>query len=168
MLFDLASAAGLEQKRAQMVTGQHINSTEDRPVMHIALRAPQEQIFNVAGENVVPAVHQVLDKIASFSDDVRAGKWLGATGKPLTNCVAIGIGGSFLGPEFVYESLRTDATAAHTSQGRTLRFLANVDPVDFARALQGLDPVSTVNCNNSHTLVRGIYNLLIVHVFDHI
>jgi glucose-6-phosphate isomerase len=138
MLFDLAGAAGLEQKRAAMAAGAHINSTEDRAVMHVALRAPRSKQLVVDGADVVPAVHAVLDKIADFSARVRDGTWVGATGKKLTTVVAIGIGGSYLGPEFVFEALRTDAAAAAAASGRTLRFLANVDPVDVARALSGL------------------------------
>lgn len=143
-LFELAEAAGLDQKRAAMFAGEHINSTENRAVMHVALRAPREKVFNVDGENVVPAVHAVLDRIAEFSDRVRKGEWVGVTGKPLTSVVSIGIGGSYLGPEFVYEALRTDPEALVAADGRTLRFLANVDPVDIARALAGLDPETTL------------------------
>lgn len=94
MLFDLAGAAGLEEKRMKMGTGQHINSTEDRAVMHIALRAPRDKPFFVDGENVVPLVHDVLDRVSDFAERVRNGQWLGSTGKPLTNIVSIGIGGS--------------------------------------------------------------------------
>lgn len=144
MLFDLAGAAGLETKRMNMATGQKINSTEGRAVMHIALRCPRSKQLFVDGEDVVPEVHAVLDKISSFSETVRTGKWLGSTGKPLATILAIGIGGSFLGPEFVFEALRTDHDAAPKAAGRTLRFLANVDPVDVTRALTGLDPESTL------------------------
>jgi glucose-6-phosphate isomerase len=144
MLFDLAGAAGLESKRANMAAGVHINSTEDRAVMHVALRCPKGKTLMVDGEDVVPNVHAVLDKISAFTETVRSGKWLGATGKPLTTILAIGIGGSFLGPEFVYEALATDATAAAQATGRTLRFLANVDPVDVQRATKGLDPETTL------------------------
>lgn len=144
MLFDLASAAGLEEKRTRMGTGQHINNTEDRAVMHIALRAPRDKAFHIDGENVVPAVHGVLDRVAAFAAKVRNGEWLGATGKPLTSVVSIGIGGSYLGPEFVFEALRTDPEASAAAEGRSLRFLANVDPVDVARALAGLDPETTL------------------------
>lgn len=143
-LFDLAQTAGLEQKRAAMAAGQHINQTEDRAVMHIALRAPKTKSIVVDGEDVVPAVHAVLDKIQDFTTRVRKGQWLGATGKPLTNVVSIGIGGSYLGPEFVFEALRTHVDAKAASSGRVLRFLANVDPVDVARALDGLDPETTL------------------------
>jgi glucose-6-phosphate isomerase len=113
-------------------------------VFHIALRAPREKAFYVDGENVVPAVYSVLDRIADFTEKVRKGQWLGITGKPLTSVISIGIGGSFLGPEFVYEALRTDPVALSAAEGRQLRFLANVDPVDIARALAGIDPETTL------------------------
>lgn len=143
-LFDLANAAGLSNKLAAMIAGEHINTTENRAVMHVALRSPKDKTIIVDGENVVVAVHEVLDKIADFSERVRQGLWVGATGKPLTTVLSIGIGGSYLGPEFVYEALRTDATASAAARGRTLRFLANVDPIDVARALTGLDPETTL------------------------
>mmetsp|Transcript_27977 Transcript_27977/g.47027 ORF Transcript_27977/g.47027 Transcript_27977/m.47027 type:complete len:565 (-) Transcript_27977:417-2111(-) len=144
MLYDLAGAAGLEDKRAKMASGAHINATEDRAVMHVALRAPKGKQFVVDGKDAVPDVHNVLDKIGAFTDKVRNGEWLGATGKPLHTVVAIGIGGSFLGPEFVFEALRTDPVASARAAGRTLRFLANVDPVDVGRALAGLEAESTL------------------------
>ena len=127
-----------------MGTGVHINSTEDRAVMHMALRAPRDKEFYVDGQNVVPDVHQVLDHIHDFSDKVRTKEWVGATGKPLTTVISIGIGGSYLGPEFVYEALKTDSVGRETSKGRTLRFLANVDPVDVARALSGVNAEETL------------------------
>ena len=143
-LYDLAAAAGLKSKMAAMAAGEHVNNTENRAVMHPALRAPAGKTIMVDGENVVPGVHQVLHKIKDFANRVRSGQWLGATGKPLTTVLSIGIGGSFLGPEFVFEALRTDAAASHEATGRTLRFLANVDPVDVARALVGLDAETTL------------------------
>jgi len=143
-LLALASAAGLERKMQAMRGGEHINETEDRAVLHVALRAPKSAVINEGGANVVPAVHDVLERIAAFAETVRSGSWVGATGKALTNVVCIGIGGSFLGPEFVFEALRTDSVAAPAAHGRTLRFLANVDPVDIARATVGLDPETTL------------------------
>lgn len=127
-----------------MGLGHHINTTENRAVMHIALRAPRSKEIIVDGVNVVQEVHQVLDKIADFSNRIRNNAFVGATGKALKNVVSIGIGGSYLGPEFVYEALRTDSVASACAHGRTLRFLANVDPVDVARALHGLDPEETL------------------------
>ena len=112
--------------------------------MHIALRAAKGDSYTVDGEDVVPAVHRVIDKINAFSDKLRSGQWKGATGKPITAVVAIGIGGSYLGANFVYEAMRTDKSAAKEAEGRELRFLANVDPVGVTRALEGLKPESTL------------------------
>jgi glucose-6-phosphate isomerase len=144
MLLELAKAAGVQDKIKSMAAGEHINSTEDRAVMHMALRAPKGYTFNVDGSNVVPDVQAVLDKIFEFANKVRSGEAVGATGKPLVNVVSIGIGGSYLGPEFVYEALKTSASSAESGKGRTLRFLANVDPVDVKRATEGLDPEETL------------------------
>ncbi|PWA67989.1 cytosolic glucose-6-phosphate isomerase [Artemisia annua] len=143
-LFSLAEAAHLKEKINSMFSGEHINSTEDRSVLHVALRAAKDTTINSDGKNVVPDVWQVLDKIKEFSDKVRNGSWVGATGKALTNVIAIGIGGSFLGPLFVHTALQTDPEASKTARGRQLRFLANVDPVDVARNISGLDPETTL------------------------
>lgn len=142
-LFALAEATGLRGKIDAMFSGAHLNSTEDRAVLHVASRAPRSSQIVVDGKDVVPDVHAVLDKIAAFSEKVRNGEWLGATGKPLTDVVAIGIGGSFLGPLFVHTALRTSPAAAATARGQ-LRFLANVDPVDVARALNNLNQETTL------------------------
>ncbi|CAM6128887.1 unnamed protein product [Calypogeia fissa] len=143
-LFALAKAANLKQKIDQMFGGLHINSTEDRPVLHAALRAPRDEKILADGKNVVPGVWEVLDKIEAFSNQVRSGKWLGATGKPLTDVVAVGIGGSFLGPLFAHTAFQTEPQCALSSKGRKLRFLANVDPIDVSRALFGLDQETTL------------------------
>ncbi|CAM8935931.1 unnamed protein product [Rhodiola kirilowii] len=143
-LIHLAEAASVKQKINRMFNGEHINSTEDRSVLHVALRAPRDATINSDGKNVVPEVWKVLDKIQEFTEKIRSGSWVGATGKALTNVVAIGIGGSFLGPLFVHTSLQTDPEAAESAKGRQLRFLANVDPIDVARNLTGLDPASTL------------------------
>ncbi|XP_071709978.1 glucose-6-phosphate isomerase, cytosolic 2B [Rutidosis leptorrhynchoides] len=143
-LFALAEATKLKQKIDSMFSGEHINSTENRSVLHVALRASKDTTINSDGKNVVPDVWQVLDKIKEFSDKVRNGSWVGATGKPLTNVIAIGIGGSFLGPLFVHTALQTDPEASKLAGGRQLRFLANVDPVDVARNITGLDPETTL------------------------
>ncbi|KAJ9567294.1 hypothetical protein OSB04_003260 [Centaurea solstitialis] len=132
-LFTLAEAAHLKEKINSMFNGEHINSTENRSVLHVALRASKDTVINSDGKNVVPDVWQVLDKIKEFSDKVRSGSWVGATGKALTNVIAIGIGGSFLDPE-----------ASKSAGGRQLRFLANVDPVDVARNISGFDPETTL------------------------
>lgn len=144
MLLDLAKAAGVEDKIKQMAAGEHINTTEDRAVMHMALRAPKGYTFNVDGADAVPDVQAVLDQIFAFANKIRSGQAVGATGKPLINVISIGIGGSYLGPEFVYEALKTSASSAESASGRTLRFLANVDPVDVKRATEGLDPEETL------------------------
>jgi len=143
-LFDLAEAAHLKDKIDAMFGGEHINNTEDRGVLHVATRARRDQVIMEGGKNVVPDVWEVLDKIKDFTERVRSGEWVGATGKPLKNVVAVGIGGSFLGPLFVHTALRTNQEAAEFAYGRTLRFLANVDPIDVARALNGLDQEETL------------------------
>ena len=144
LLFDLAKEAGLKEKIEQMFQGEQINETEHRSVLHVATRADRNQELIVDGKNVVKDVWTVLDKIKAFSDQVRNGEWLGATGKPIKDVVAIGIGGSFLGPLFVHTALRTEPIAAMKAQGRQLRFLANVDPVDVARALHNLNQETTM------------------------
>ncbi|GAQ90376.1 cytosolic phosphoglucose isomerase [Klebsormidium nitens] len=143
-LFKLAEAAKLKEKIDKMFKGEHINTTEDRAVLHVALRAPRDKVITSDGKNVVEDVWAVLDKIKAFSDKVRNGEWKGATGKPLTDVVAIGIGGSFLGPLFVHTALRTEPHTATAAKGRRLRFLANVDPIDVANALQGLKQETTL------------------------
>ncbi|CAE7246141.1 PGIC1-A [Symbiodinium sp. CCMP2592] len=143
-LFDLAKVADVEGKKKRLFAGEKINETEGRAVLHVALRAPKEETINVDGKNVVPEVHSVLDAIKAFSDKVRSGSFVGHTGKKLTDVLCIGIGGSYLGVEFVYEALRTDSTAAAAAKGRSLRFLANVDPIDVKRALTGLNAETTL------------------------
>ncbi|CAM8943055.1 unnamed protein product [Rhodiola kirilowii] len=143
-LIKLAEAASLKQKINRMYNGEHINSTEGRSVLHVALRAPRDATINSDGKNVVPEVWKVLDKIQEFTEKIRSGSWVGATGEKLTNVVAIGIGGSFLGPLFVHTALQTDMEAAESAKGRQLRFLANVDPIDVARNLKGLEPATTL------------------------
>lgn len=144
LLFELADAADLKAKLAAIAAGDHVNVTEDRAVGHMALRTPKGKKFVIDGQDVVPDVHAVLDAIKAFSDAVRSGAKLGSTGKPLKNVISIGIGGSYLGPEFVFEALRFEKTAHAAAEGRTLRFLANVDPVDVARATAGLNPEETL------------------------
>ena len=143
-LIRLANEVGVPSKMEGMKNGSHINNTEDRAVGHAALRTPKGKTFMVDGKDVVGDVHAVLDKIEDFSNRVRSGQWKGASGKDLTTVLAIGIGGSFLGPEFVYEALKTDANASVAAKGRKCRFLANVDPVDVSRALEGLNPETTL------------------------
>ena len=144
LLLDLAKEAKLSEKLKAMAKGEKINTTENRSVLHIALRADAKTKIVIDGVDQVAEVHKVLKQIKGFSDKVRSGKWKGATGKKLTDVVAIGIGGSYLGPEFVYEALKTDPVAAKAAKGRRLRFLANVDPIDVTRALDGLEPATTL------------------------
>ncbi|KAH9622701.1 hypothetical protein KSS87_017573 [Heliosperma pusillum] len=143
-LLKLAEAAHLKEKISQMFNGERINSTENRSVLHVALRAPRDTIINSDGKNVVPDVWKVLDQIRVFSDKIRSGSWVGVTGKALKDVVAIGIGGSFLGPLFVHTALQTDPEAAECAKGRQLRFLANVDPIDIAKNIAGLNPETTL------------------------
>jgi glucose-6-phosphate isomerase len=144
LLFDLARHVDMAGKIRAMFEGKRINTSEDRAVLHVALRAPRSQSIRLDGVDVVKEVHQVLDQIKGFSDRVRSGQWTGATGKPLKDVVSIGIGGSYLGPEFVHEALRTDPACEKAAAGRRLRFLANVDPIDVHRNLEGLDPETTL------------------------
>jgi glucose-6-phosphate isomerase len=129
LLFKLANVCNLKDKIKALAEGKKINTTENRAVLHMALRAKKDSCFSVDGKNVMLDVHSVLDRISRFAESVRGGKWVGATGKVLSNVVSIGIGGSYLGPEFLAEALKTDKIAKAAANGRTLRFLANVDPI---------------------------------------
>ena len=144
LLFDLGHEAKIFEKVQAMYSGEKINTSENRAVLHVALRAPTDAEICVDGKDVIPDVHRVLADMRHFSNQVRAEKITGITGKPLKQIIAIGIGGSYLGPEFVYEALRTDKTAAKAAEGRTLKFLANVDPIDVTRALEDCDPEETL------------------------
>ena len=139
LLIDLATAAGLEERRAAMFAGEHINTSEDRAVLHTALRLPPGAELTVDGQDVVADVHEVLDKMGTFTDRLRSGEWKGATGQPIKTVVNIGIGGSDLGPVMVYEALRHYADA-----GISARFVSNVDPADLVAKLAGLDPATTL------------------------
>ncbi len=139
LLMDLAAQSGLKQRLEAMFTGQKINTTENRAVLHVALRAPKSESIIVDGEDVVPAVHAVLDKMSTFAGRIRSGEWKGHTGKRIRNVVNIGIGGSDLGPVMAYEALK------HYSQrDLTFRFVSNVDGTDFAEAVQDLNPDETL------------------------
>lgn len=144
LLFDLAEQADVLGKIQQLKNGDHLNISEDRAAMHMALRAAPNQVYKVDGVNVVPAVHKVWNQIKTFSDGIRSGKLVGHTFYPIVNVIAIGIGGSYLGANFVYEALRHDKEAMAAAKGRELRFLANVDPVAVTRALEGLKPEETI------------------------
>lgn len=146
LLQDLAKKQDLKKKIMNMVTGKKINKTENRAVLHTALRADESQkgtIF-VDGQDVVEDVHAVLKQIKSFTDDVRSGAIRGYTGKRLRNIVSVGIGGSYLGPEFLNECLKTEPEGVNTALGYSLRFLSNVDPVDVERTCADLDPEETL------------------------
>lgn len=139
LLVRLAHACGLRERIDAMFAGERINATENRAVLHVALRAPRSQTILVGGENVVPGVHDVLDRMAAFCDRVRSGAWLGHTGKRIRAVVNIGIGGSDLGPVMAYTALRHYADRAIT-----FRFVSNVDGTDFAEAVHDLDPAETL------------------------
>jgi glucose-6-phosphate isomerase len=139
LLVDLARAAGLEQRREAMFTGVHINTSENRAVLHTALRLPRGAQLTVDGQDVVADVHEVLDRMGGFTDRLRSGEWTGATGEQIRTVVNIGIGGSDLGPVMVYDALRHYADA-----GVSARFVSNVDPADLVAKLDGLDPATTL------------------------
>ncbi len=139
LLLRLADESGLRARIDSMFRGDKINVSEDRAVLHVALRAPRGASIKVDGENVVPQVHAVLDKMSAFAERVRAGAWTGHTGKRIRNVVNIGIGGSDLGPVMAYRALRTYADRA-----MTFRFVSNIDGTDFVEATRDLDPAETL------------------------
>jgi len=146
LLLRLAEECGLRERIDAMFRGEKINVTEKRAVLHVALRAPRDASIVVDGEDVVPQVHAVLDKMAGFCDRVRSGAWTGHTGKRIRNVVNIGIGGSDLGPVMAYEALK------HSSErSMTFRFVSNVDGTDFAEATRDLDPAETLFIVSSKT-----------------
>ena len=155
LLRDLAAATDVAGLRDAMFRGEKINTTEDRAVLHTALRAPRGAVTEVDGENVVPAVHAVLDRMAGFSDRIRAGEWTGHTGKPVKNIVNIGIGGSDLGPAMAYEVLRS-----FTDRSLTVRFVSNVDGADLHEAVRDLDPAETlfIVASKTFTTIETITN----------
>lgn len=146
LLLALAEESKLREHTEAMFTGQKINITEKRAVLHIALRAPKGQSIIVDGEDVVPKVHEVLDRMSAFSDRVRSGEWKGHTGKRIRNVVNIGIGGSDLGPVMAYEALKH-----YSDRSMTFRFVSNVDSTDFAEAVQDLDAAETLFIVSSKT-----------------
>ena len=141
LLVDLGRACGLEQRRDAMYAGEHINTTEDRAVLHTALRRPADEAGTlvVDGQDVVADVHEVLGRMYSFAEKVRSGEWKGITGKPIKTVVNIGIGGSHLGPEMAYEALK-----AYSDAGLEARFVSNIDPNDIGIKTDGLDPETTL------------------------
>jgi glucose-6-phosphate isomerase len=146
LLFELAEQSGLHSRIEAMFRGEKINVTEKRAVLHVALRAPKRASIIVDGENVVPKVRSVLDKMANFSERVRSGAWKGHTGKRIRNVVNVGIGGSDLGPVMAYEALK-----AYSDRAMTFRFVSNIDGTDFAEAVQDLDPSETLFIISSKT-----------------
>ncbi len=146
LLLELASEAGLRERIEALFRGDKINITENRAVLHVALRAPRGASIFVDGLNVVPEVHTVLDKMAGFADRIRNGSWKGHTGKRIRNIVNIGIGGSDLGPVMAYEALRH-----YSERSLTFRFVSNVDGTDFAEAVLDLNPEETLFIVSSKT-----------------
>ncbi|OLB84261.1 MAG: glucose-6-phosphate isomerase [Acidobacteria bacterium 13_2_20CM_2_57_6] len=146
LLLQLAGESGLRARIDAMFRGDKINITEQRAVLHVALRAPKDASIIVDGKNVVPEVHEVLDRMADFSERVRSGEWKGHTGKRIRNVINIGIGGSDLGPVMAYEALRY-----YCERSMTFRFVSNVDGTDFAEAVQGLDAAETLFIVSSKT-----------------
>ncbi|MEV6194083.1 glucose-6-phosphate isomerase [Streptomyces sp. NPDC051920] len=155
LLQELAAATDVSGLRDAMFRGERINTTEDRAVLHTALRAPREAVVEVDGENVVPAVHTVLDKMADFAGRVRSGEWTGHTGKRIRNVVNVGIGGSDLGPAMAYEVLRP-----FTDRSLTVRFVSNVDGADLHEAVRDLDPAETlfIIASKTFTTIETITN----------
>ncbi|MGW7280345.1 glucose-6-phosphate isomerase [Streptomyces sp. NPDC054844] len=155
LLRELAAATDVFGLRDAMFRGERINTTEDRAVLHTALRAPRDAVIEVDGENVVPKVHAVLDRMAGFADRVRSGEWKGHTGKRIRSVVNVGIGGSDLGPAMAYEVLR-----AFTDRELTVRFVSNVDGADLHEATRDLDPAETlfVIASKTFTTIETVTN----------
>jgi glucose-6-phosphate isomerase len=146
LLLRLADDIGLRERIEAMFRGEKINTTEDRAVLHVALRAPKGERITVDGIDVVPAVHEVLGRMEEFADRVRRGRWLGHTGQAIRNIVNVGIGGSDLGPVMAYEALRH-----YSDRGLAFRFVSNVDGTDFTEATRDLDPAETLFIISSKT-----------------
>ena len=146
LLGELARQRGVEERREAMFAGEHINVSENRAVLHVALRMPRSRSLVVDGVNVVKEVHKTLDRMGSFSERIRSGEWVGHTGKPIRNVVNIGIGGSDLGPVMAYEALRH-----YSRREMTFRFVSNIDGTDFAEATRDLDPEETLFIVSSKT-----------------
>ncbi|MFN3331490.1 MAG: glucose-6-phosphate isomerase, partial [Caldilinea sp.] len=167
LLVQLAEECGLRERIDAMFRGEKINVTENRAVLHVALRAPRDAHIYVDGEDVVPEVHAVLDRMSDFSQRVRSGAWKGFTGRCIRNVVNIGIGGSDLGPVMAYEALRH-----YSERSMTFRFVSNIDGTDFAEAVRDLDPAETLfivasktfttleTMTNAHTARRWLLDAL--------
>src|SRR5881227_2722083 len=146
LLLELAKSSGLRERIDAMFNGEKINITERRAVLHVALRAPKDQSIIVDGQNVVPEVHAVLDKMANFSNRIRSGAWTGYTGKRIRNIINIGIGGSDLGPSMAYDALKY-----YSDRNLTMRFVSNIDGNEFVEATRDLDPAETLFIVSSKT-----------------
>jgi len=155
VLLRLAEECGLAERIEAMFSGQKINVTEQRAVLHVALRAPENERIFVDGVDVVPEVHAVLNRMAAFSEEVRSGRWHGHTDRPIRNVINIGIGGSDLGPVMAYEALRH-----YSRRDMTFRFVSNVDGTDFEEATQDLDPEETlfIVCSKTFTTLETLTN----------
>src|SRR5690606_5951534 len=154
-LVALAEQAGGAARRDAMFAGEPINTTEGRAGLHVALRAPRGERIEVDGVDVVPAVHEVLERMADFARRVRDGRWTGHTGRPIRAVVNLGIGGSDLGPAMATEALRADA-----DRRLVFRFVSNVDPTDFVEATRDLDPAETlfIVCSKTFTTLETLTN----------
>jgi glucose-6-phosphate isomerase len=146
LLGELARQRGVEARREAMFEGQHINVSEDRAVLHVALRMPRNRSLMVDGVDVVKEVHETLDRMGAFAERVRSGEWKGHTGRPIRNVVNVGIGGSDLGPTMAYEALKH-----YSNRETTFRFISNVDGTDFAESTRDLDPEQTLFVISSKT-----------------
>ena len=155
LLVALAEQAGVAERRDAMFAGERINVTENRSVLHVALRMPRGSSLVVDGVDVVAEVHEVLDRMGAFADAVRSGEWKGATGRPIRNVVNIGIGGSDLGPVMAYRALRH-----YSRRDMTFRFVSNVDGTDFVEATRDLDPAETlfIVCSKTFTTLETMTN----------
>jgi glucose-6-phosphate isomerase len=155
LLLELAAACGLKEHTEAMFRGDKINTTEGRAVLHVALRAPAGSQIVVDGKNVVPEVHEVLDRMAEFAGQVRDGSWTGHTGKPIRHVISVGIGGSDLGPVMAYEALRH-----YSRREMSFGFVSNVDGTDFIEATRGLDPAETlfIICSKTFTTQETLTN----------
>ncbi|MEO7087075.1 MAG: glucose-6-phosphate isomerase [Gemmatimonadaceae bacterium] len=155
LLFKLARERGLSERIEAMFTGEKINVTENRAVLHIALRAPRTEHIEVDGVDVVPEVHAVLDRMAAFANSIRNGSWKGHSGRAIKNIVNVGIGGSDLGPVMAYEALRH-----YTRRDLNFRFVSNIDGTDFAEATRGFDPAETlfIICSKTFTTLETLTN----------
>ena len=154
-LVKLADEVNVAGRREAMYSGEHINVTEDRAVLHTALRRPATDTLEVDGQDVIADVHEVLDRIYAFAEKVYSGEWSGITGKPLTTIVNVGIGGSDLGPVMAYEALKP-----YVKDGIECRFISNIDPTDVGETLKGVDPetVLFIAASKTFTTLETITN----------